>query len=109
MGIAAAMGAINVAKISSQPATFKTGTRDLDFQDFGPSSLTVLHGREAVIPQGSSHILAREIAGAMGGGGMNLGPLLEELRAMRSDAQADRASMAKTIQRAVRDGVLLAT
>ena len=101
----AAMGAIQIAAIKSAPS-FRTGTDDLDFEDFGPSSTAVLHGREAVIPQGGAHMLAREIAGEMGRGQRSDGSaeLLAEVSEMRNDIK----SLPRAIQRAVRDGVLLA-
>ena len=75
MAIAAALGAINVAKIASQPASFRHGTPGLDFRDFGPGSSTELHGEEAVIPRSGGHRLGREVAselGRNGGGGITI-------------------------------------
>ena len=48
MAIAAAIGAINVAKIASQPAGFAEGTPGLDFQNFGNSR--VKHALLALFP-----------------------------------------------------------
>ena len=44
---------------------------------FGSASMQVLHGEEAVVPRGSGHLLAGEIADAMPGGrdGMSLAVL----------------------------------
>lgn len=62
----AAAGAVQVAKIKSQStAGFRLGTPDLDFRNFGVQQNVQLHGNEAVIPQGSGHKLASEIANAM--------------------------------------------
>lgn len=49
------------------PAEFSlpTGTRNLDFRNFGPRQFGELHGSEAVIPKGSGHLLAAEIAAAL--------------------------------------------
>lgn len=49
----------------------KFGTPGLDFQRFsgGEGRLVALHGDEAVIPRGTGHELAAEIADAMGGPG----------------------------------------
>ena len=50
---------------------FHVGTPNLDFSRFGRESIVATHGSEAIIPQGSGHLLAGEIARAMpvGGGG----------------------------------------
>lgn len=103
---AAAAGFANVAKIRSSSA-FQEGTQGLDFQDFGPSSLAALHGREAVIPEAGVGAFAGQVAAALNGGRerTDMQPLLEEFRSMR----ADFASLPFSIQRAVRDGVLLAS
>jgi hypothetical protein len=69
---AAAMAAAGIAqinKIRSTDAGFAEGTPGLDFTGFGRSFPTVLHGNEAVIPQGRGHLLAGEIAAAMPGAG----------------------------------------
>lgn len=63
---AAAAGFANVAKIRASNATSaRFGTPALDFQNFGAESPATLHGNEAVIPQGSGHRLASEIARAL--------------------------------------------
>ena len=64
----AAIGFANVAKITGIGG-FREGTRDLDFQDFGRETFIPVHGREAIIPQGGGHELAREIAAGLSGGG----------------------------------------
>ncbi|MCP4299429.1 MAG: hypothetical protein GY783_02485 [Gammaproteobacteria bacterium] len=107
VGIAAsiATGLATVAKIKSQG--FQTGTMGLDYQDFGTSSSATLHGSEAVIPRGGGHQLADEIAGALA---RKSGPTRD------TDALAERFerigskldSLPRAIQRAVRDGMLLA-
>ena len=106
---AAALGAgmAVVAKIKSASTGFREGTDRLDFQDFGSSSLQTLHGPEAVIPQGSGHMLAREIAGELGRNNRSDAAgaqQIEELRAMRSSIEG----LPRAIQRAVRDGMVLA-
>lgn len=63
---AAAAGAVQIAKIKSTNASFRTGTDNLDFQAFGRETQAVLHGNEAVIPQGAGHLLAGEIARSLG-------------------------------------------
>jgi hypothetical protein len=64
-----AAGWANVSKIRSSDAGFKEGTPNLDFASFGRESAALLHGEEAVIPQGSGHRLATEIARSMRGMG----------------------------------------
>ena len=65
---ALAGGMAQVRAIRSQnPDGFATGTPGLDFASFGSGTLSVLHNQEAVIPRGSGHILAGEIAAAMPG------------------------------------------
>lgn len=61
---AAAAGAVQIATISSQSG-FRRGTPGLDFQDFGTETGALLHGNEAVIPQGGGHQLAGEIAASL--------------------------------------------
>ena len=110
MAAAAAVGAIQISRIKSSEAGFQEGTRGLDFQEFGPGSLAALHGREAVIPQGGGHQLAMEIAGALKGRGRGQDPA--ELRLVmtefRADLRAEFSGLSRSLQRAVRDGVLLA-
>lgn len=77
---ALAAGMAQVSQIRKQePQGFEVGTPGLDFANFGTASLTVLHNREAVVPQGSGHLLAGEIARAMPRGGEELGPRLDAL------------------------------
>jgi hypothetical protein len=106
MATAAAMGAINVAKIASQDASFREGTPAFDFQSFGAATTAILHGNEAVIPQGRGHMLAGEIASALDrrDRSPDNGEQINELRQMRSDL----AELPIAIQRAIRDGMLLA-
>lgn len=62
MGATIAAGLAQVAIIKKTPVGYREGTRDLDFQNFGSRTPTELHGQEAVIPRGSGHRLAGEIA-----------------------------------------------
>lgn len=63
---ALAAGMAQVSKIrSSNPGGFREGTPGLDFMNFGRESFQPLHGDEAVVPRGSGHLLASEIAAAM--------------------------------------------
>lgn len=75
---AAAAGAVQIAVIASQPG-FQQGTPGLDFQDFGPQSSEILHGREAIIPQGGGHQLAGEIIAGLGGQGGGGGITIEKV------------------------------
>lgn len=102
-----AAGMAVVAKIKAAVVGFAEGTRGLDFQDFGPASRAVLHGREAVIPQGGGHQLAAEIAGAMKGKGSD-SAVVDALRATLREEMAELRDLPRAIQRAVRDGMLLA-
>lgn len=103
----AALGAIQIAAIKSAPA-FRHGTSGLDFQEFGTQTPTFLHGKEAVIPQGKGHMLAREIADAMGRRGQGNDPALTmalgELRA----SLVSLRNLPREMQRAMRDGIQLA-
>lgn len=60
---------------------FKKGTPGLDFMDFGRESTAFLHNQEAVIPRGSGHMLAAEIAAAMPGPDSAMAGTLEAIRA----------------------------
>lgn len=110
LGLVAMAGAIaagfaTVMKIKSQG--FQTGTPGLDFQDFGASSMATLHGREAIIPQGGGNQLAAEIAGALErkrGPSRDTDALAERFERIGSKLD----SLPRAIQRAVRDGMLLA-
>lgn len=106
-GINAALGAVQIAAIKSQSA-FRTGTGNLDFEEFGVSSSAFLHGREAVIPQGGGHQLAQEIAGSLDRRQRPDDAQLAELREIRSSL-AELGGLPRSIGRAVRDGVLLAS
>ncbi len=106
-GINAALGAVQMAKIASSKA-FRMGTLGLDFQDFGSSTPTVLHGREAVIPAGGGHQLAEEIASALSrtrGPSRDADVLIERFERIGANLEA----LPRSIQRAVRDGVFLAS
>lgn len=63
--VALATGMANVQKIRSSQPGFKEGTPNLDYVDFGAESSQMLHGPEAVVPQGKGHQLAQEIASSM--------------------------------------------
>lgn len=67
-----------------------SGTPNLDFVDFGRASRTVLHGREAVIPQSGVGQLAAQIAGALSSA--LAGPSLTFHVAAGADAAAFRAA-----------------
>lgn len=104
---AAAAGFANVAKIRASSSN-REGTPGLDFQEFGTSSMATLHGREAVIPQGGGHRLAEEIAGALARTGRpsrDTDALGERFERIGSKLDG----LPRAIQRAVRDGMLLAT
>lgn len=104
---AAAAGWANVAKIRSSKEGFREGTPDLDFQDFGPSSLAALHGREAVIPQGGGHVLADEIASALRP--RQIQTMSDPGMMLALDGIASKLDdLPRAIQRAVRDGMVLA-
>lgn len=63
---AAAAGYAQVQQIrNTNPEGFAQGTPGLDFANFGAESWQPLHNQEAVIPRGSGHLLAAEIADAM--------------------------------------------
>jgi len=97
---ALAAGMANVNKIRSSQAGFAEGTPNLDFAGFGSMSMQPLHGNEAVIPQGKGHMLAGEIAGAMGEDGGNtalLTKLSETLEALPA-----------AVARAIRNGQMQA-
>ena len=55
----------NVGLDITNPDSFQMGTPRLDFQHFGRATRIEAHGPEALIPQGSGHLLAAEIAAAM--------------------------------------------
>ena len=96
---AAIAGGVQIATIASQSG-FRQGTPDLDFQSFGPSSNAVLHGNEAVIPQGGGHQLAGEIAEAGGGGQtFNITIEVEGFGSLESAAQ----DLAPVLVRALKD------
>lgn len=101
--IAAQTGA-QISKIrSTNPEGFATGTPGLDFANFGPASLSVLHNQEAVIPRGKGHLLAAEIAAAMPRGRGSDSGMLAELRALRSEL----GQLPRLLARGIRDAQLL--
>ena len=105
---AAGMAVVSAIKSAASPG-FRKGTLGFDFQDFGSSTPTILHGREAVIPAGGGHQLADEIASALArtkrlSRDSERG---EELAMLRS-VDARLASLPRSIQRSMRDAVLLA-
>lgn len=64
----AVAGAVEISKIKSQDTGFAKGTPGLGFMDFGAGTQTVLHGREAVVPESRAKDFAR-MHGDDGGGG----------------------------------------
>jgi hypothetical protein len=104
---AGAAGFLQVSKIKSSEPGFADGTSRLDYQSFGMGARAMLHGNEAVIPQGRGHILADEIARAMDarrGPSMDTAAVLEELRYLR----ASNEDLPVAIGRSLRDAMLLA-
>lgn len=61
--------ALGITPERARELGFQHGTPDLDFLPFGRGMFARMHGDEAVIPRGSGHQLAAEIAAAMGGAG----------------------------------------
>lgn len=100
---AGAAGWANVSKIRSSEAGFAEGTPQLDFMDFGPVMPTMLHGTEAVVPQGSGHQLAGEIARAMPNTAHD-----ERLAMGVSRMTRKLDSLPRAIAMSVRDAMLLA-
>lgn len=99
----AAQTARRISQIRSTNANFAGGTSGLDFQSFGMGTPAVLHGQEAVIPQGKGHLLAGEIASAMPRGSSDDASL----------SRLDRIAMGIeslpiTLKRAVSQGMALA-
>jgi hypothetical protein len=84
---ALASGMVNVAKIKSSEAGFAEGTPNLDFLNFGAATPTMLHGNEAVIPQGGGHELASEIATSLAGKTSNVNVTFN-VKVQGSDEQA---------------------
>ncbi len=103
---ALAAGLANVAKIRSSPA-FEEGTFRLDFENFGQETPARLHGLEAVIPQGGGHMLGREVASELARLQRPAGAeeTIGEVRSMIGELR----ELPNSIQRAVRDGVMLAS
>lgn len=91
----AAAGFKQVQMIRSQQ--FAAGTPGLDYMNFGSVSPALLHNDEAVIPRGSGHLLAAEIAAAMPGSGDNA-----TLEAIRAGIEG----LPRAIKRAIRDAAL---
>lgn len=96
MAAALAVGYANVQKIRSTDSGFKEGTPGLGFQDFGPGTVTVLHGREAVVPEDRAKDFAAKHGGMDGGAALRA-----EMRGLRNDIMMG-------LPRAVRDAMLLA-
>lgn len=102
-GIAAGIaGAVQIAAIAS--SGFEQGTPGLDFQNFRQESLVPVHGREAIIPQGGGHELAREIAAALGPGGGG-GDGRTDSGMLQLAEYIGGGELAKDLARAVRDQV----
>jgi hypothetical protein len=98
-GVALATGLAQVAKMKSQNIGFAQGTPGLDFAHFGTETPTVLHGAEAVIPQGRGHMLAAEIATALPGGGN--ADVVEHLVGLRRDMAELPRHLARSVRHAV--------
>jgi hypothetical protein len=99
---AAAAGFANVAKIRSSSPGYAEGTPGLDFANFGQETFAALHGREAVVPEGSGHLLAGEIATSM--------PAQDD-SGIRADLAGIRESMDRlpqTLTRAWRNAMAMA-
>jgi len=99
--------AVNVANIARQ--TFARGTPGLDFMDFGTESAAALHGSEAVIPRGSGHLLANEIAVQLqarmsGGGGASEGS--SKSTVVQNQIMLDGRVLATWIERESKRGAL---
>ena len=107
---AAAAGFANVAKIRSSQAGFIHGTPNETFQDFGRATPTVLHGREAVINEAGVPSLAEQIARFQSRMMTRAAPReTDDQLGARLDAIAvGLEALPGTIERSVRDGVLLA-
>lgn len=83
---------------------FQFGTPGLDFASFGGGTPTTLHGKEAVIPQGGGHELAREIASALGPSReSDMGPIT--INVMLDGEVIDKRTIS-TVARASRTGDL---
>ena len=101
---AALEGWAQVRAIQNSQPGWAHGTPGLDFRDFGSASLSVLHGQEAVVPRGGGHLLAAEIAAAMPGSADG-SESLDRLDRIAAGIDA----LPRTLKRAIRDGLLLAT
>ncbi len=64
-GLMAAAGAVEIAKIKSQDAGFRTGTPGTSFVDFGRGSMEMLHGQEAVVTRGQADSVASMVRQAI--------------------------------------------
>jgi hypothetical protein len=65
----AAAGYKQIQMIKGQDAGFKQGTPDTAFLDFGPGSLRMLHGPEAVVTKAQGESLTEMVASAAEGSG----------------------------------------
>jgi hypothetical protein len=70
MGLAAAAGAVQLAKIASAHASFAMGSPDTAYMRFPASgAITTMHGEEAVVTKAQGQTLSDQVLDAAGGGG----------------------------------------
>lgn len=105
---AAAAGAIILNKVRSLPIGFKHGTPDSTFQDFGRGTATVLHGPEAVINQAGVPSLAEQIARFQSRMRPPTRDSDDRMGARLEAIVVGLEALPGSIERSVRDGVLLA-
>lgn len=107
---AAAIAAINVGKIASQPAGYQIGTPNLDFENFGIESMVRVHGEEAIIPRNRTNVFAGEVASGIipallnlerRGGGGSEDPVLMELKLIRNELEGQPLSTSRLVAEAV--------